>query len=54
VIRQDGITTIPKAAHPEHTAENRGALDLRLTVEDFADLNRAFPPPDGPTPLEVL
>ncbi|WP_426513612.1 aldo/keto reductase [Dactylosporangium sp. McL0621] len=54
VIRQDGITTIPKAAYPEHTAENRAALDLRLTAEDFADLDRAFPPPDGPAPLEVL
>nr|BFE61071.1 aldo/keto reductase [Dactylosporangium thailandense] len=54
VIRQDGLTTIPKAAHPEHTEENRAALDLRLTAEDFADLDRAFPPPDGPTPLEVL
>jgi diketogulonate reductase-like aldo/keto reductase len=40
VIRQDGITTIPKAAHREHIAENRAALDVQLTVEDFADLNR--------------
>lgn len=54
VIRQDGITTIPKSAHPEHTAENRAALDVRLTADDFADLDRAFPPPDGPTPLEVI
>ncbi|MGI5241823.1 aldo/keto reductase [Dactylosporangium sp. CA-139066] len=54
VIRQDGTTTIPKAAHPEHTAENRAALDVRLTAQDFADLDRAFPPPDGPTPLEML
>ncbi|MFB9445383.1 aldo/keto reductase [Dactylosporangium vinaceum] len=54
VLRQDGVTTIPKAAYPEHTAENRASLDLRLTTEDFADLDRAFPPPDGPTPLEVI
>ncbi|MEU7873077.1 aldo/keto reductase [Dactylosporangium sp. NPDC049140] len=54
VVRQDGITTIPKAAHPEQTAENRAALDVRLTAEDFTDLDRAFPPPDGAAPLEVL
>jgi diketogulonate reductase-like aldo/keto reductase len=54
VIRQDGVNTIPRAASPEHTAENRGALHVRLTVEDFADLDRAFPPPDGPGPIEVL
>ncbi len=49
-----GVTTIPKAAHPEHTAENRAVLDVRLTAQDLADLDRAFPPPDGPVPLEVI
>lgn len=54
VLRQDGVFTIPKAGTPAHVRENRAALGLRLTAEDFADLDRAFPPPSGPVPLELL
>jgi diketogulonate reductase-like aldo/keto reductase len=54
LLRQDGVFTIPKASTLAHLRENRAALDLRLTEEDFADLDRAFPPPRGPTPLELL
>jgi len=34
--------------------ENRGALELRLDVQDLADLDREFPAPRGPTPLEMI
>ncbi|HJQ61680.1 MAG TPA: aldo/keto reductase, partial [Burkholderiales bacterium] len=34
--------------------ENRAALDLTLTAEDLAELDRTFPPPKGPTPLAML
>jgi diketogulonate reductase-like aldo/keto reductase len=54
LIRQDGIIAIPKAGTPEHVRENRAALDLRLSNGDLAELGRAFPPPGGPTPLEVV
>lgn len=54
VLRQDGVATIPKAASVAHVKENLGALDLRLGVEDLADLERAFPGPKGPQPLEML
>jgi len=54
VLRQDGVTTIPKAGTPEHVRENRAALDLQLTQEDLAELDRAFPPPAAPQPLETL
>lgn len=54
VLRQDGVFTVPKAGSAAHVRENRAALDLRLTAEDLADLDRAFSPPRGPTPLEVL
>jgi diketogulonate reductase-like aldo/keto reductase len=54
VLRQDGVATIPKAANPEHTRDNRAAYDLHLTEEDLAVLDRAFPPPDGPRPLDML
>jgi diketogulonate reductase-like aldo/keto reductase len=54
VLRQDGIATIPKASTPAHVRDNRAAYDIRLAQEDLADLDRAFPPPLGPQPLEVL
>lgn len=54
LLRQDGVIPIPKASSAEHVRENRAALDLRLTEEDLADLERAFPPPRGPRPLEML
>jgi diketogulonate reductase-like aldo/keto reductase len=54
VLRQPGVIAIPKASSPDHVMENRAALDLQLTTEDLAWLDLAFPPPDGPQPLEIL
>jgi len=54
LVRQDGIIAIPKAGNPAHANENRAALDLRLTDEDLAELDRAFPPPTRKRPLEML
>jgi diketogulonate reductase-like aldo/keto reductase len=54
VVRQDGVIAIPKAGTPEHVRQNRAALDLRLSKPDLVALERAFPPPTRPTPLEVL
>jgi diketogulonate reductase-like aldo/keto reductase len=34
--------------------ENLGALDLELTQEDLVALDRAFPPPTGSRPLDVI
>jgi hypothetical protein len=34
--------------------ENRAALNVHLTKHDFAILDREFPPPTGPQPLEML
>jgi diketogulonate reductase-like aldo/keto reductase len=52
--RQDGMIVIPKASRQEHVRENLGALDLKLTDQDLADLDRAFPPPKGRTSLGML
>jgi diketogulonate reductase-like aldo/keto reductase len=54
ILRQEGVVAIPKAGTSDHVRENRAALDLKLTAEDLADLDSAFPPPKGPTPLEML
>jgi diketogulonate reductase-like aldo/keto reductase len=54
VLRQDGVVAIPKASHIDHVRENRGALELQLTPDDLAELDQEFPPPTGPTPLEMI
>ncbi|MFD4668249.1 aldo/keto reductase [Lentzea sp. NPDC058450] len=54
VLRHPHVNAIPKAGTPEHVRENAAARDLRLSPEDLADLDRAFPPPAGPTPLAML
>jgi diketogulonate reductase-like aldo/keto reductase len=54
VLRQTDMIVIPKAANEAHVRENRAALDLKLTDTDLAELDRGFPPPRGPRPLELL
>jgi diketogulonate reductase-like aldo/keto reductase len=54
VLRGEGVIAIPKAGRPDHVRENFGALKVRLTAGDVAELDAAFPPPAGPTPLEML
>ena len=54
LLRQDGMIVIPKATRLEHVRENRGALDLKLTEDDLAALDRAFPPPKSRAPLGML
>ncbi|MGZ5231203.1 MAG: aldo/keto reductase [Burkholderiales bacterium] len=54
LLKDDDIIVIPKAAHRERLLENLGALKIRLTPPQLAELDRIFPPPDGPRPLEML
>lgn len=54
VLRHDGVITIPKAGTTEHVRENHAALELQLSEQDLADLDRAFPPPARQEPLEIL
>ncbi len=54
LLRQDGVIAIPKAATLAHVDENLAALDLRLTADDLAVLDRAFPPPQKATSLDML
>jgi diketogulonate reductase-like aldo/keto reductase len=54
VLRQDGVIAIPKAGTVDHVHENRRALELELTQQDLAALDRAFPPPTRAQPLEIL
>jgi diketogulonate reductase-like aldo/keto reductase len=54
LIGQEGVVAIPRAGTPEHVRDNRAAADVRLTEQDLAEIDRAFPPPDGPRPLEMI
>jgi len=54
VLRQEKVVAIPRAGVPEHIRQNRGALDLQLTSQDLAELDRDFPPPLEPQPLEMI
>ncbi|MGK6321991.1 aldo/keto reductase [Sphingomonas sp. DT-51] len=54
LLARDGTIAIPKAARIAHVRENRAAADLLLTAEEIAALDRAFPRPRGPVPLEML
>jgi diketogulonate reductase-like aldo/keto reductase len=54
LLRQDGLVVIPRAGSLAHVRENHAALGVRLTDADLTALDRAFPPPSGPQPLDML
>jgi diketogulonate reductase-like aldo/keto reductase len=54
VLRQTDMMVIPKAGTEAHVRENRAGLDIALTDADLVELDRAFPPPRFPRPLELL
>ena len=54
VLQHPDICAIPKAGTAQHVAENHAALKLRLTREDMAALDAAFPPPKRKMPLEMI
>jgi diketogulonate reductase-like aldo/keto reductase len=54
VLRHKDMMVIPKAKSEAHVRQNRAALDIKLTGEERAELDRAFPPPTSPIPLEML
>ena len=54
LLANDDIIAIPKTGKLERLKENFGALDHPLTKEQLAELDRLFPPPHGPAPLQML
>ena len=54
LLRQEDMMVIPKATNLDHVRENREAVDLALSEADLAELDKAFPPPRGVIPLEML
>jgi len=54
LLGEPATIVIPKATNPAHVRENFAALDLRLTDDDRAIIDRAFPPPNKKYALEML
>jgi len=54
VLRKRGVVAIPKASNPAHVRANAKALALALDPAALARLDRAFPPPSGKRPLEII
>jgi len=54
VLAQDNVIAIPKSVTPAHIDQNLAALDITLDAEDHALLDAAFPPPNGPSYLEMI
>jgi diketogulonate reductase-like aldo/keto reductase len=54
LLGREGTIVIPKAAREDHVRDNRTALDLVLDGDEFAALDRAFPPPTRKTALGML
>lgn len=54
LLAREDIMVIPKTSRRERVVENLGALEHPLTPAQLAELDRLFPPPAGPQPLEML
>jgi aldehyde reductase len=54
LLSKDGVIVIPKTGRRERLKENLGALERSLDAAQLAELDRLFPPPAGPQPLEML
>lgn len=54
LLSRDDVIAIPKTASCQRLRENFGALDIRLSDLQLAELDRLFPPPTRATPLEML
>jgi diketogulonate reductase-like aldo/keto reductase len=54
LMAKGDIITIPKTGRRDRIQENLGALDNELSADQISELDRLFPPPKAPVPLEML
>jgi diketogulonate reductase-like aldo/keto reductase len=54
LTRLDGTFTIPKASRLQHVEENAGALSLKLTAGDIAEIDALYPAPKRDVPLGMI
>jgi diketogulonate reductase-like aldo/keto reductase len=53
-LRQPGVIAIPKASNEKHVRDNARSIEIKLTKEDLAELDREFPPPKSKKSLPML
>lgn len=53
-IRNPDVLAIPKASSIAHVEENAAAREVKLTAQEVALLDGAFPPPRRKMPLDVV
>ena len=54
VLRHEDVFVVPKASLIAHVDANLGALDITLSDDELAALDKDFPLPEGGAPLEML
>ena len=54
IVQSRALFTIPKAGRTEHVEDNAGAAGVRLTAEEIARIERAFPRGRRPRELPTL
>jgi diketogulonate reductase-like aldo/keto reductase len=54
LLRQPDVVVIPKASSDAHVRDNHAALEVALSGDDLAELDRTFPPPQRATPLAMI
>jgi diketogulonate reductase-like aldo/keto reductase len=54
LLSTDDVIAIPKSSSPERLAQNAVALAHRLDAAAMTELDRLFPPPKRPAPLEMI
>jgi len=47
VLRQRGVIAIPKASNEKHVRDNARSIEIKLTKENLAELDREFPAPNS-------
>ena len=53
LLHQQGVIPIPRTGSAAHVVENAGAANIKLTADETALLDRAFPAPQHKVPLDV-
>src|SRR5437763_5238087 len=53
-LHQPGVIAIPRASREKHVRDNARSIDLEMTKEELADLDRVFPAPASKEPLPML
>lgn len=53
VLHQENVLAIPRTGKVKHMKDNIAARDIKLTAEELAKLNQAFPAPRKRVPLDM-